>query len=802
MHANVKVAFRNLAKRKIYSMLNGLGLALSIAISYLLWLYVQNQYSYDQHFKHADRIYRVGLEYGDDNKVYDSFGDIPVAATLKADYEEVETATCLRRIGQQVTLTNQKRYITSGDIFASDPYFFGVFDAEFIAGSQETALLQPNSIVISESYALRLFDSTNVVGNIIQWSGERAPNNIKITGVIKDVNKHSHLPLKALVSFSSYYSEAELTDWARRKAYTYIKLNGANDIEALKDKIPFFIEKYLSKRSIKTGQSIGLSFQPLTAIYLDPERLWEPYPHGNRANVQIVSLVILLLLLIACINYINLATALGIERAKEVGIKKTLGSSQFQLFAQFMLEAILLALLAGLLALLLSLSLLPFYTDITDIPMDLPTFFGIQNIVAILLISIIIGCLAGTYPAIYLSSLMPNLTLIDKFKGNDEGIWLRKLLITLQYAISSILIIGILIINAQTTYITSKDIGYSKENLIQVAVPDDHTTVANIRPFLDEVRTHASVKGASISEYDLHTYREQGDLPITNHEGLTTNVELQSFWAGRDFVKTIGATITRGKGFDQSLDEGNRFFLINEAAVKAYGWENHETELRWRYINNNGETIEWKSIGVVSDFILGASHQKQKPMIILFDNKSRSSSNLFLAIEKGGIMKSIDQIKESWMSYFPDHPFEFQFVEDNLNALYHQEEKFLSFLSILCFVIIFITSLGIIGLISFTTEMRRKEIAIRKVNGAHRKVIVLLLSKQFVLLLLIANMIATPIGYYFIKQWLANFEQRVDLTIWPSVLSIFICLIFTVLALLYHTMRAARENPIHALRYE
>ncbi|MEM6377852.1 MAG: FtsX-like permease family protein, partial [Bacteroidota bacterium] len=794
--------FRNFAKRKIYAILNGLGLAVSIAISYLLWLYVQNQYSYDHHFNHADRIYRVGLEYGDEDKVLDSFADIPVAATLKTDYSEVETATSLNRIGQQVTLANQNRFITSRDVFASDPYFFDVFEAEFVEGNQKTALFEPNSIVISESYALRLFDSTNVVGNIIQWSGERAPADVEITGVIKDLDKHSHLPLEALVSFSSYYDEAVLTEWARRKAYTYVKLNETNDIEGLKSKIPTFIEKYLSKRSAKTGQSVGLSFQPLTAIYLDPERLWEPYPHGNRTNVQIISIIILSLLLIACINYVNLATALGIDRAKEVGIKKTLGSSQFRLFTQFMLEAILLALLAGVLALLFSATLLPFYTDITDIPIDLPAIFGIRNTLTVLLVSMIIGCLAGIYPAMYLSSLTPNIMLTGKFKGSDKGIWLRKSLITLQYVVSSVLIIGILIVNSQTTYITNKNIGYDKKNLIQLAVPDDHTTVTNVKPFLNEIRANAKVKGASLTEFDLHTYREQGDLPITNHEGFTTNVKLQSFWAGRDFIKTIGATITKGRGFGQSFDEGDRFFLVNETAVKAYGWENHETELRWSYVNNIGETIEWESIGVVSDFILGASHQKQKPMIILFDEKSRSSSNIFLSIENGEIMSSINQIEKTWKRFFPNHSFEFQFVKDNLNALYQQEKKFLSFLSILCFVTIFITTLGIIGLISFTTEMKRKEIAIRKVNGAHRKAIIKLLSKQFVLLLLTANMLAIPIGYYLINQWLANFEQRIDLTIWPFISSVVICLTFTTIALLYHTVRAARENPIYALQYE
>ena len=805
MSTSIKIAVRNLVNRKVYSFLNILGLAVSIAISYMLWLYVQDQYSYDKHFKHADRIYRICLENFIDKNVHDSRANFPVAATLKADYSEVITATLLKRIDKQTTLANQKRSVKSDDVFFADPYFFEVFETEFVEGNRQTALNSPFSVVVSENYAMRLFDSTNVVGNVIQLSGgrARAPKDVKITGVMKNLEKHSHLPLEALVSFKSYYDETELTNWTRGKGFTYIKLNDPNHIDELRKKIPAFNRKYLFRES--KNESNVLSFQPLTSIYLDSEYLWEPYPHGSRTNVEILSMVILFLLFIASVNYINLATAIGIERAKEVGIRKTLGSSKTILFGQFILESILLALVSGVFALIICILLLPYYTYLTDIPIKFLSFFQAQNISVVLLASMVIGCLSGIYPAFYLSSFVP--TIMGKGRGaiseSGKSVWLRKFLTTSQYIMSSVLLIGILIIKSQTAYIKNKDIGYNKENLIQVAVPDDYTIVKNVKPFLNEIRNHVKVIGAAITEYDdLHTYKEAGNLEIKGPDGMSSNVKLQAFMAGRDVVKTIGAKIIKGRGFDQSLAEGSRSFLINETAVAAYGWKNLETELTWSYVNNNGETITWQSIGVVSDFIVGASHQKQKPMIILFDNKSRSTSNLLIAIEKEGIKQSIDQITTAWSSYFPDHLFEFQFVEDNLNALYHQEEKFLSLLSVLCFVIIFITSLGILGLISFTTEMKQKEIAVRKVNGAHLKTIVILLCKQFVWLLLIANVVAIPVGHYLVKQWLANFEQRIDLNIWPFVMSICICLIFTALALFYHTVRVASENPIHALKCE
>ena len=424
MHTNIKIAFRNLAKRKIYSILNVLGLAVSIAISYLLWLYVHDQYSFDKHFKHANRIYRVCLENGVDKNVHDSRANIPVAATLKADYSEVAEATCLKRIDKQSTLTNQERSVTSEDVFVTDPYFFEVFEIEFVEGNHKTALNAPLSVVISESYAMRLFNSANVVGNVIQLSGGRGSRDVKITGVMKDLDKHSHLPLEALVSFRTYYDEVELTSWAKGKAFTYIKLNDRNDIEGLRDKIPAFNKKYLFKKS--EHESNVLSFQPLASIYLDSEYLWEPYPHGSRSNVEILSIVILLLLFIACINYVNLATAFGIARAKEVGIRKTLGSSQTRLFGQFILESILLALVSGALALIICISLLPYYTYLTGIQITISSFFQVQNISIVLLVSIIIGCVSGIYPALYLSSFVPNITSKGKFSASGKGVGLKK----------------------------------------------------------------------------------------------------------------------------------------------------------------------------------------------------------------------------------------------------------------------------------------------------------------------------------------------------------------------------------------
>ena len=802
---NFKIALRNLLKRKVYAVLNILGLATGISVSFLLWLYIEDQSSYDRHFPFADRIYRVCTEDDINNeKVIDSNAAFPVAATLKADYPEVLESTLIRRIDRVATLKNGKRFFATKDAFVTEPDFFGVFNIEFLHGDPTTALSHPFEVVISESYAKRLFDSTNVIGKIIQWSGELQPIDVKITGVMKDLDKHSHLPLEILLNSGTYFGDREKKAWNLHRAYTYIRLNELNDIEGLRNKMPEFNKKYLEllntdpRTRTKTN---GFIFQPLTSIYLDPEYNWEPYPHRSRINLEITKIGIIFLLLIACINYVNLSTALAAERAKEVGIRKTLGSSDYHLFIQFVSESITVSVAAGILALVLSIPLLPYFSEITLVKFDLETLFQFRNIVTLFALSVIIGMVAGLYPAIYLSSFLPNVAGKGMTSTRDRSEWLRKLLVTLQYVISSVLLIGILIVWSQTKYIKNKSMGFNKENLIQISVPDDEKSLKNVEPFINEIRNRTDIIGVSMGEYDLYSNRNELQYEVEAPNGQTVAIHTQIMTADDNFVNTIGAQIVKGRNFDRSLDD-IQTFLVNETAVKQYGWQDNELGLRLKFNDFFGNPVEWKSVGVVSDFLIGVSYQRPRPMVIKFDKKLRPSNNLIIGIKNQRFRESLQELGSVWEERFVGYPFDFQFVEENFNALYEKEEKFLSVLGGLCFLIVFIASLGVVGLIAFTTELKRKEIAIRKVNGARLEEVVAFLSKQFVLLLIVANVIAIPIAFYLVQEWLNNYEQRIDLSIWPFVMALFICIAFTALALLYHTMLAARDNPIEALRYE
>lgn len=802
MPMHFKIGVRNLNKRRVYSVLNVSGLAVSICASFLIWLYVQEQKSYDRHYANADRIYRVifDVDYEDVKAPQADVGQ-PVGPTLKADYPEVVEVARLRRIGGTNTLASPDNSIESVDFFVADDQFFNVFSAELSSGNPETALTQPNTVVISEELAMKFFGRTDVVGHTLKYSGLRPPMDVMITGVMKDLGEHTHLPLKALISYGTYFLESDLSNWLR-KSYTYIMLDEHNDIESLRAKIPDFNKRYLDEVFEKIHARGNLLFQPLTSIYLDEDYLGEPYPHGNRQNLQILTAVMVFLLVMACINYVNLATARSVDRAVEVGLRKTLGSSRLSLFGQFMAEAVLLALGSGILAILIALPVLPYYSQVTGSLLTPQSFLTLKNIGAILFVSVVIGFISGAYPSVYLTSFTPKSILKGRFATGKQGALLRKSLIITQYVLSSVLITWILIVTSQINYMKNKEVGFDKEGLIQMTIPDDLAAMKNVDSFIRRVNELPHVRAAAKTLSDLSGYYPGGAQRMEGPDGLPVSTNMSAMTIGYDFINTIGASIVEGRGFDRTLPE-EKSVLINEAAVAAYGWEGHELEVKYLGLDRQGKvTGKWKVVGVVSDFKPGESYVEKGPMIFYLDNRTIPESNLLIGMDSEHMEATLLEIIPIWEEHFNIFPFEIELIKEKLDALYWREETFRNLLTTVSVIIVFITSLGIIGLISFTTEVRKKELALRKVVGASVKTIMSLLSRQFVMLLMVASLIAIPLGYYITDQWLMNFPLHINFSIWPFVLTLGCCLIFTVLALSYHAFQAARANPVEALRSE
>jgi putative ABC transport system permease protein len=799
------ITIRSIKKRMFYSVLNILGLALSIAFAFLLWLYVRDQKSYDQHYPNAERIYRVNADFNMNGKrdIY-SNAPRPIGPALKNDYPEVEVAARLYGAGGLEVHTGilefEQKRVKTKEMFIADSTVFKIFHKEFIQGNPDKALTEPNSIVISESLAAKLFDTKeDAFEKSLVMQSRRGPLTLKVTGIIKDEKRNSHLPMEAITSWIP--SQSDISQWYGAHVNTYILLNKNNDIKSLKDKIPTFFETHMKKTFEELNGKADLIFQPLTEVYLDPEYVWEPNPHGSNTNLKALNIVIVFLLIFACINYINLATARAAERAAEVGIRKTLGSPRWFLIAQFLIESITLSLLSGLLALMLCVALLPYFNLLGGLNLGVATLLSFKHIFYVMMLSIMIGLSAGLYPAFYLSSLESLTVLKGTFARSSKGEFMRKLLVTSQYFIAAILIASILFVAEQTTFIKNKDIGYDKSNLLVITIPPDTVVSRHMSPFIDEIRKSPRVAGVTNSLYALDKEANQFTPTFQNEDGSTFSMGADLIVIDADFIDALGIKIISGRNFIRdSQADMDESFIINETAVEKLGWKKNPLGGKMVNTDAKGNVNKINVVGVVKDFNLGTSYQSIHPLIIFFTN--RSGSTLYVRLTGDETLTTVNELKEVWAKIFPGREFEFNFLDQSLNRLYEKEEKFLNLLTVFSFIIVFIASLGIIGLISFTTELKKKEIAVRKVLGSPSKAIIWLLSKNFGSMLLLANVVALPVTYYLINLWLTNFTHHIEPGAWPFILSFFVCFIFTAISVGYHTIQAISANPVEALNYE
>ncbi|MBO3698239.1 ABC transporter permease [Roseivirga sp. E12] len=803
--AHFKVAIRHMKKRKSYVIMNILGLAMSISFSLLIWMYVETESGYDQHYENAGRIYRVIFDVKHDG-IHVPQADIgqPVGPTMKSDFPEVIEKTRLRRIGATNTFAKGDIVIESTDFFVTDPDFFKVFSAEVLFGDKETALTAPNTVVLTESLAMQLFGRTDVVGETLIYSGVRPPMDMKVKAVIKDLGKKTHLPMRALISYSTYFDQRELINWLR-KSYTYVLLNEQNEVETLRSKLPDFSDKYLAevlRQRISPTATVKLHLQPLTEIYLADEFLGEPYPHGSRENLEILSTIMIFLLVMACINYVNLSTATAVERASEVGIRKTLGSSRGNLIFKFLSESIFLALIAGMVAMLISIVLLPYFSEITGLEKSVLDLFSGTNLIIVLLLSLTMGLLAGLYPSLYITRFQPLMALKPGGVGVGKRGWLRKGLIVIQYAIAGSLMIWIFVIGQQINFVKERDVGFDKSNLLELTLPEDQAALQSAAAFLSELNELPQVKGVTKANFDLASGYGVGSHLMKSPKGEQVNANLAAISVGYGFVEALGAQFVVGRDFNENRPS-EKGVLINQSAMDQYGWSDNPLKAKYLSRDRQGEvTGEWDVIGVVSDFKPGESYDMVSPLIIFLDARTTPGMRVLVNVDLQNPATFAPELGKLWERHFPDNIFEFQVLEDRLNRLYAKEETFQQLLTVLNLITVMITILGVVGLISFTTEVRKKEIAIRKISGARVETIMTLLSKQFLTLLVIAFAIAGPIGYYLSSNWLSNFSIHAKFTMLPVGFTFLICLLFTIMAISYHALRAANANPVKALRYE
>lgn len=800
-----KVAVRNLMRKKFYTFINILGLALGLLCTILIGLFVFNELSYDKCHEKHDRIYRLEshftIQESDDFFAVTAF---PLARAFKLEFpHDVEEWCRFSFMDNNLFQYNGMKYFED-NVFYADSTLFDVFTHKFIAGTPYGALNDPNEMVLTESFAKRIFGDEDPIGKTIDTG---YGFGFTITGVIEDVPHNAHLRFEAVGSMITleqffgadrYHSLASQAFW-NVGFYSYILLKETGKIQNLMDGYPAFNEKYIVPVGSLFNATFVYMIRPLTEIHLF-SRLRSDLPTGNMAYIYTFAIVALFLLLIGCINYMNMATAQSASRATEVGIRKVVGAQKKYLHLQFLIESLMIAFLALILALIAVELLLPGFNELADRHLTFNISQNFNYLLMIVGVTILAGLVAGSYPAFYLSSFIPVKVLKGKL-GKSKGT-LRKILVLLQFTISIIMIIGTFTVMQQLNYLQDKDLGFDKDNIMILTVRDT-TGVRNIKTFEEELLKHPQIVAATTSSsipgqgYGIIVQRYE------TADGSMKEKGINFVFAEPNYVDVMGMHIVKGRNFDPELaSDEEETIIINEATAEVLGWGDDPIGKKLDFGAGEGTDAQrhTRVIGVVKDFNYTSLHNKIDPILILMTNDPMRNINL--RIRQENMAATLDFIAEKWNEFNPTFPFEYTFLDDSLNQQYIAEQKIgkvFTYFSVIC---IFIACLGLFGLAAYTAEQRTKEISIRKVMGASSSSIVGLLSKEFSIWVILANILAWPVAYIALKKWLENFAYAINMNILTFILAGLTALFIALLTVSFRAVRAAQTNPAEALKYE
>ncbi|HYK44374.1 MAG TPA: ABC transporter permease, partial [Parafilimonas sp.] len=752
----LKVVWRNLSKNKLYSFINIAGLSVGIACCVLIFLYVQYELSYDKYNVKAGQIYRLTevlhLPDGNNERAVTS---PPMAPKLQANFPEVLKSVRISYSGRY--LSYEKKKIPSSHIMYADSAFFDIFTFPMISGSPQKALVNPYSIVLTESMAKKYFGAVSPLGKIMQLS-DTIP--LTITGVVKDVPINSHFSFDCILSRSTINALSQNqpeTEWFNNNYYTYLLLPANCDYHALENKFSSFVRKEMADEIKSSGLYYDLKLQPLLNIHLRSNLNSEINPNGDITYVYIFSAAAFLILLIACINFINLSTAKSVTRAKEIGLRKVIGANRFQLVVQFLGESLLFTVIATVISVVLIQIGLPYFNSFTG--RSLTLFRGNAGIVFLFAAIIFLaGFLAGIYPALLMSSFSPVQALKGPAKYEWRDIFLRKGLVVFQFTVAIILIAGAGLVYKQLQFIQNQKIGLNKDQVIEVPIPPSQSLQKDI--LLQQFQETPNVVNASLTSF---SFKEPVSRIATLPEGFADNQvnSYNSIFVDQNFVPTFQIPLAAGRNFSTAFPtDSNEAFIINEAAVKAFRWKNDQAAI--------GKNIDWglgkkgKVIGVVKDFNYTSLHDNVKPLIIQI--LPEGYSFIALRVNATGLPQTIAALSSKWKELIPDESFQYSFLDDDFAALYQSEQNLQRVLGLFTVLSVFIACLGLFGLAAFTIRQRFKEIGIRKVIGASTFSIVSLISKDFLKLVVISFLIAAPVAWFGVNKWLQNFAYQVSIS--------------------------------------
>jgi putative ABC transport system permease protein len=809
----IKIALRNIKWQKSYSFINIAGLAIGMAVCILILLYVREEITYDIHHEYKDRIYRIQRYYiGSDGSIR---WKLPTLAPsfvplLENDFPEMEHIARMTSAGKKMIAFGEKHFVEER-IFYAEQDISEILTLPFIKGNPKTALKNPRSVVLTESMAHKYFGDSEPLGQELIFDAEYSGI---VTGIIRDIPRKSHFHFDILISFTTLAGLGEGTkeyffgsnNFSDNVCPTYMRLAENVDIEDVETRIPEFLNRHLGSwevegiGTVQASERIHLEFMKVTDIHLHSHTMAELEPNGDIRYVWLFTTIAAFILIIACINFINLSTARASKRAKEVGLKKVVGANRRILTIQFLTESLFFALLSLVLAIVIVYLVLPYFNNFSGHDIKLNILTNISDILLLFFVLITTGIVAGLFPAIYISAFKPITILRGELTKGRKGIFLRKILVVLQFTISVILIISVIIVYRQMSFINHTKLGFDRENII--LIPMDAVIKEHWLDFKQQLLAHPNIVAVTASKRAPagHLLDSPGFRTIVNGEVVDSEIHMPHNRTEHDFFKTYGIKIIAGRDFSlEYSSDATAAFILNDMAVRKLGWKRPENAIG-APMSSKAPDRDGKIIGVVQDFNYESLHHAIKPMLSYI--RIEATNTIGLRLAPGNLQETIAHVQKVCDAFHPGVPVSYTFMDDRINQQYQNELRMMEIFGYFSLFAIIVACLGLFGLASFTAEQRTKEVGIRKTLGATVKNITLLLSKEFTKWVIMANIIAWPISYIVMETWLQNFAFRVQIGIAVFPLTTIMALAIAILTVSYQSIRAALANPIDALRYE
>jgi putative ABC transport system permease protein len=810
----LRIAVRNLTKYKFISFINLFGLTVGIACCLLILTYILHETSYDKYNRNAGRTWRVTRSFNDpDGNVSLHLGTVapPFGPLLRHDFPDIQKMTQLLDMGHQ-PMRYEDKILNEENLFFADSNFFDIFDVTLLEGNPATALAEPNSILLTPDVAHRYFGDKDPMNKVIRMDNQI---NFKVTGIYKPLPSAAHFHPNLLLSFTTlndstvYGAEQLRTNYGNNSFFTYILLPKDYPVQSMIAQFPAFLDRHMPTNGAPPGfkphQGTKLFLQHLTSIHLHSHLDSEAEENGDAGRVRTFAAIALFVLLIACINYMNLSTARSSLRAKEIGIRKVSGALRREIILQFLSESVLISYLAFVLAAALTWLTLPGLNNLTGLTLSMDTLLKPVVLVPLCLTPLLVGILSGLYPALFLSSFQPSRVLKGLFKAGGGSISFRKVLVVFQFAISIVLLISTTVVFQQLHFMQNTSLGFNKDQII----------VMRYNGGLD--KSYESFRSRLLQDPHIHRISRSSRIPsgrLLDSQGASTEsgdslkpvtTTIKMLTVDQDFLSTYGIGIAAGRDFSRLYATDSTNFILNEAATRSLNVHNSR-EMIGRNFSYGG--AKGKVIGVMKDFNFESLHQSIVPLILILPAPSQPGSNSFAEISlklsgnKDNIRESLNTLQSAWKTYLPEVPFEYSFLDERFKQLYQSEERQGDLFTVFSGIAIFIACLGLLGLSAFSISQRVKEIGIRKVLGASAATIVRLLSAEFLKLVAIAAVFAFLAGWYVMNNWLQSFAYRIPLQWWVFVAAGVAAALIALITISFQALKAAWANPVNSLRSE